>query len=216
MKDSHPKPQNPTSRAFLEQAYNLKTLEDAMSFYDQWADDYDEQMETGLGYVAPKRLAEKLAGHIEDKTAYVLDVGCGTGLTSRYLSEFGFKRIDGIDINAAMLDVARQRRIYSDLLEADITQDLEIGSGRYGAIISTGTFTLGHVGADALDELIRVLKPGGLLACTIHKDVFGPLGFREAFERFESHGTLQQIERSAEPYFRDGAPDGLYCLYSKL
>ena len=215
MKDSHPKPENPASRAFLEQAYNLKTLEDAMSFYDQWADDYDEQMEAGLGYVAPKRLAEKLAGHLEDKSAYVLDVGCGTGLTSRYLSDLGFSRIDGIDINASMLDVARQRRIFMDLFEADITQDLEIGSGRYGAIISTGTFTLGHVGADALDELIRVLKPQGLLACTIHKDVFGPLGFREAFERFEQHETLEQVERTADQYFRDGPPDGLYCLYRK-
>lgn len=215
MKDKRPKPEDPTSRAFLEQAYNLKTLEDAMSFYDQWADDYDEQMETGLGYVAPKRLAGKLAGHLDDRTAYLLDVGCGTGLTSRHLTELGFSRIDGIDINASMLDVARQRRIFADLFEADITQDLEIGSGRYGAIISTGTFTLGHVGADALDELIRVLKPGGLLACTIHKEVFDPLGFREAFERFENHGTLQQIERTAEPYFRDGAPDGLYCIHRK-
>ena len=113
---------------FLEQAYSLSDLQDAMSFYGEWADDYDEQMEQRLGYIAPRVMAEKLAPHISEKDAEILDVGCGTGLTSYYLMGLGFHSFDGIDITPSMLALAEKRNIYRRLIEADITQPIGVRS----------------------------------------------------------------------------------------
>ena len=204
-----------SSREFLEQAYTLETLEDAMTFYSEWAGDYDAQMEDGLGYVAPRMIATKLADAMTDRDGHVLDVGCGTGLTSRYLHDMGIKLLDGIDINAAMLEEAAKRGLFATLREADITMPLDIADETYDAVICSGTFTLGHVGAEALDELVRVLKSNGHFACTVHRDVFEPKGFRSAFDRLEGDGTLERVERSEGPFFKDKAHDALYCVYRK-
>ena len=143
---SDDRPDQRKSDPFLQQAYGLKDLEAAMSFYDQWAEQYDDQMEQKLGYIAPRFMAERLAAFVADKSTPVLDVGCGTGLTSQYLSGLGFEHFDGIDITPRMLERARERGIYRTLTEADVTQPLDLASGSYDAIISSGTFTLGHVG----------------------------------------------------------------------
>jgi predicted TPR repeat methyltransferase len=139
---------------FLSGAYGLDGLEDAMAFYDTWADEYDEQMEGRLNYVAPRECAEHLADYVKDRSSAILDVGCGTGLTSHYLKELGFSVFDGIDITPAMLERSAERGIYRNLIEADITKPLSLEDGAYDAAISSGTFTLGHVGAEPQDRLI--------------------------------------------------------------
>ena len=60
-----------------------------------------------LGYVGPDRISRMLAAHLDDVATPVLDVGCGTGLTSVHLAEQGFRAIDGIDITPAMLERAK-------------------------------------------------------------------------------------------------------------
>ena len=61
--------QSERSGRFLDEAYGLKDLQDVMSFYDDWAEDYDDQMEQKLGYVAPRVMAERLAAHLSEKSA---------------------------------------------------------------------------------------------------------------------------------------------------
>ena len=91
-------------------------------------------------------MAEHLSAFVSDKSIPVLDVGCGTGLTSHYLSDLGFQRFEGIDITPSMLERASARGIDRKLTEADITKPLDLATGSYEAIISSGAFTLGPVG----------------------------------------------------------------------
>jgi hypothetical protein len=39
---------------------------------------------------------------------------------------------------------------------------------RYGGAVSTGTFTIAHVGPEALDEVLRVVRPGGLVGISVN------------------------------------------------
>ena len=200
---------------FLDQAYSLSDLQDAMTFYDVWADDYDEQMEKRLGYIAPKVMAEKLAPFIDRKDAEILDVGCGTGLTSLYLLEAGFSTFDGIDITVAMLERAKARRIYRDLIEADITKPLDLAPEHYDAIISSGTFTLGHVGSEPIFELSRILKSGGYLGCSIHQDIWSVKGFEEKFAALERRGEMKQIEMTTGEFFVGYGAVARYFIFQK-
>ena len=100
-----------------------------------------------------------------------------------------------------MLDQAKLKKCYSSLLEADVTKKIPLKSNSIGAVVSAGTFTHGHVGPDALDELLRITKPGGLFVLSINSKVFTKDGFEEkllriknsisvpVFNEFKAHGT---------------------------
>jgi predicted TPR repeat methyltransferase len=133
----------------------------------------------------------------------VLDVGAGTGLVAQRLVEHGIAPIDGTDISPEMLEVARGKALYRDLFVSDITAPLDIPTGRYQGIISAGTFTLGHVGPDALDGLIRIAAPGAQFAITINGEHFDSAGFALKFEALAT--TITGLVLQPVRYYGQGA-----------
>ncbi len=200
---------------FLKGAYGLTDLSSAMEFYSDWAGEYDNRMERVLGYVAPRLMAEMFAKHMRRVDGSILDIGCGTGLTSHYLMNCGFGTIDGVDFNHEMLAKAKARAIYRDLLHADITQPINLPSASYDGIISSGTFTLGHVGPEPIPELVRLLKPQGILGCSIHQDIWAQDGFEESFAALEDDGVLQSLDRQPGEFFTGYGDTALYCVFQK-
>ena len=112
---------------------------------------------------------DRLARHIEGGQQ-VLDLGCGTGALTLRAARRGAK-VKGIDINAQMLKIAGQRLRKARLTE---TVDLvEIGvaeldgeeAQHYDAVLSG--LCLSELSKDevtyALKEVMRILRPGGLL-----------------------------------------------------
>lgn len=76
-----------------------------------------------------------------DSPSFILDVGCGSGLSGEILSsmpedEGGPHVWVGMDISASMLDVALQRDVEGDLLLADIGQGVPFRAGSFDAAIS--------------------------------------------------------------------------------
>jgi len=107
--------------------------------------------------------------------AVVLDAGCGVGLYTREFARSGF-RVHGCDHSPGMLREARlaveglspaERRLV-ELHEADIRR-LPFGDGEFDVVLLS--LVLHHVARDserqgvieALTELNRVLRPGGVL-----------------------------------------------------
>ncbi|MDQ3621404.1 MAG: class I SAM-dependent methyltransferase [Verrucomicrobiota bacterium] len=91
--------------------------------------------------------------------AYVLDVGCGWGVTLSALEKAGY-RATGLDISPRILQMIDRpdRR----LIEADLSQDLPLHSERADALLCLDV--LEHIDDDqhAVRQLIRLLKPGGI------------------------------------------------------
>ncbi|KAF4015823.1 hypothetical protein G4228_007017 [Cervus hanglu yarkandensis] len=71
----------------------------------------------------------------EDKPCYVLDIGCGTGLSGDYLSDEGHYWV-GIDISPAMLDEALDRDTQGDVILGDMGQGIPFKPGTFDACIS--------------------------------------------------------------------------------
>lgn len=201
--------------AFVDEAYHLEDEDSMVDFYKKWAADYDHQMLDKLGYSSPTKIAQQLSKQLSDTEASVFDVGCGTGLTCVFLAEKGYTNLDGIDLSPEMVGVARERGIYRELLVGDVTQKLQRDDASYDAVISSGTFTHGHVGPEPLDEIFRILKPGGILACTVHLDLWETMGFKARFETLVKQGTAQLISLEQDSYYRDGAVEGWFCSYRK-
>lgn len=201
------------SSALLRRAYALASAEDGQQLYQDWASTYDATMLEGLGYLTPRLVAEALAQHLKALEAPVLDVGCGTGLVGAAAAALGYTTVDGLDLSAAMLAVAAQRGVYRRLLEGDLTQPLAIESGDYAAVVCAGTFTSGHVDAACLNELVRILQPGGWLVCTVHHAVWEPLGFAAGFARLVATGALVPVLEADIGYYASSASDGRLLVY---
>jgi SAM-dependent methyltransferase len=100
-------------------------------------------------------------------------------------------------------------------LVADLNQSLQRETDSYDGVISSGTFTHGHVGPEPLDEVFRVLKPGGILACTVHMDLWQTKGFEVKFKALVDQGIARLISKDEGSYYRDGAIEGWFCVYQK-
>lgn len=201
--------------AFVSEAYRLDDEAATLEFYRKWAEDYDRQMLGELGYIAPERIATLLADRLADPRAEIFDIGCGTGLTCVYLADNGYANLDGIDLSPDMVRVAAQRGIYRELLVGDVNAALERDDASYDGVVSSGTFTHGHVGPEPLDEIFRILKPGGVLACTVHQDLWEARGFAARFERFTADGIAECLGLELLPYYRKSPPEGWFCVYRK-
>tara|TARA_B100000579_G_C22778152_1_gene827737 strand:+ start:640 stop:1275 length:636 start_codon:yes stop_codon:yes gene_type:complete len=186
----------------LNDAYSLKTPEDSIKLYKKWAETYDEDFAQNSDYLSPKKISNFFMKHEKDTDTPILDVGAGTGLVGELLNIKGNKEIIGIDISSEMLDQAKLKNCYSSLIEADITKKIPLKNNSIGAVVSAGTFTHGHVGADAFDELLRITKPDGLFVLSINSKFFLKAGFKEKFikikdiitypifEEFSAHGKI--------------------------
>ncbi|XP_043910075.1 probable 18S rRNA (guanine-N(7))-methyltransferase [Protopterus annectens] len=71
----------------------------------------------------------------EDQSCFLLDLGCGSGLSGDYLTEEGHYWV-GIDISTAMLDIALEREVEGDLILGDMGQGVTFRPGTFDGCIS--------------------------------------------------------------------------------
>ncbi|XP_050315555.1 probable 18S rRNA (guanine-N(7))-methyltransferase [Anthonomus grandis grandis] len=71
----------------------------------------------------------------EGQPCFVLDIGCGSGLSGSVLEENGHFWI-GMDISTAMLDVAVDREVEGDLILSDMGQGCPFRAGAFDGAIS--------------------------------------------------------------------------------
>lgn len=166
----------------LKRAYALRSPEECLRLYADWAGSYDAEFAAAQGYVLPVRVAEAFVAAGAPEGA-VLDVGAGTGLVAQALRGCGFAgAVDGLDISAEMLAVARAKGVYRGLHVADVTRALPAGCGPYAGIVSAGTFTHGHVGPEGLPPLMDVTAPGAVMVLSVNLGVWEARGFPAALE----------------------------------
>ena len=171
-----------SSKKGLNDAYSVKTPEDNIKLYKVWASSYDDDFAKKNDYRSPVLISNYYDKYSNKNDVPVLDVGAGTGLIAEVMNKKNTIDIDAIDISPEMLESAKSKNCYSKLIEADLTKNLDIDNNYYGAIVSAGTFTHGHIGPNALDELLRVTKPSGLFVITIHSKVYVNQNFEQKFQ----------------------------------
>jgi ubiquinone/menaquinone biosynthesis C-methylase UbiE len=103
----------------------------------------------------------------------VLNAGAGTGSFSLRLAENGFD-VTSVDASSAAVEVLR-RRVPGEIAQADVTT-LPFADAAFDAAVLGEV--LEHVEDDrgALEEVARVLRPGGVLVVSVPADPkrFGP------------------------------------------
>jgi predicted TPR repeat methyltransferase len=150
----------------LGAVYQASGTDELAAHYDAWSDTYDAEM-AKAGYRHPSIGLALLARHAPRGTGPVLDAGCGTGLLGDWLGLLGFAPVEGLDLSSGMLAQAARKGSYARLTQAALGGPLPFAQGAFAAVISTGVFTTGHVGAEGLPELTRILRSGGVMVLTV-------------------------------------------------
>jgi SAM-dependent methyltransferase len=157
--------------------------------YDGYASHYGFDVDANMA----SRLKYDLALKYLKPDDEVLDVGCANGIHMRLLAR-GCQRITGIDISQPMLDVAREALekdgITNASLELRSATDLRFADAGFDLVYSFSTLTLVPDVNQALREIARVLKPGGIALL----DVVGRWNLSRVYwgRYFRLHGHFGQ------------------------
>ena len=183
----------------LDEAYSVKTPEDNKRLYAKWAATYDSSFVDAKQYRYPKAISECFDQVVTDDVVRVLDIGTGTGLTGMYLSRLRTGVVlDGMDISPEMLGQAKLKQrtdgsaVYRALYERDLTRDVPNENAPYEALISSGTFTHGHLGPQCLRNLLPLLANNGWLVVGVNNEHFEAKGFAGELESLVALGAITQ------------------------
>lgn len=180
-------------KELLENAYQLDSPDDNIAYYNKLADSYDSDFAQGLGYALPQAIADDYRSLCSNDDAPIMDVGCGTGLLADALSDTNLV-MDGLDISAAMLEIAQQKNHYRNLYEVDLTKPANSDIKNYGAVLSCGTFTHGHLGPDALQRVLAMATTGALFVLSINKEHYADLGFELQLNTSMKDGLITSLQ----------------------
>jgi phosphatidylethanolamine/phosphatidyl-N-methylethanolamine N-methyltransferase len=192
--------------------------EGVVKTYDRWAPVYD----LVFGQVFEKARRAAIAA-CEEVGGRVLEVGVGTGISLPYYSNRC--TVVGVDISSAMLEVASQR--VADLRMTNVerlaimdVQELAFEDASFDVVTAQYVVNTVPDPETALDEFMRVLRPGGELIVVnrvgaeggarlkvekLLEPVVERLGWRSDFPwaRFESwmaeNGNVMLAERRPLP-----------------
>jgi len=176
-----------------------------------------------------------LLRHRADLGDRVLEIGCGAGRVTGYLLELAVA-VTGIDIAADMVEHCRAVYPAGTFAEADLRDLGGFADATFEAVVAPFNVisVLGHDERGRfLDELARILVPGGLLVFSAHNRAFiphvrspawvvarDPLVMLERLRHLprsvRNHRRLRRLERSEQGYalVNDNALDfGLLHYY---
>ncbi len=102
----------------------------------------------------------------------VLELGCGTGCLTKFLAKTG-ARIIALDLSPDLLIKAETKELPQNVsLQIGNAEALDFSNETFDAVV--GSSVLHHVHTDiALDEIYRVLRPGGRIAFS-EPNMFNP------------------------------------------
>jgi SAM-dependent methyltransferase len=184
---------------FLDNIYTTDGGESMRRYYDDWADSYDTDLRENE-YRTPDRCAQALAGHLEDKTAPILDFACGTGISGVALKAAGFGTIDGTDISDGMLEKARDKGAYRDLFRVDPDAGLDTGDHEYRAIVAVGAIGAGAAPVENIDAAIASLPSGGIFVVSLNDHTLEDPQFEGRLTKAISEGRVEKLIAEDGPH----------------
>ena len=156
------------------------------SLFDRGFAENFENVLLGLGYQVPQLLTGLLHTELGTQTAAlrILDAGCGTGLSAPLLRPLASQLV-GVDLSAAMVSKAEDRKLYDELAVGELCAFMAARPGAYDIIVLADVLVYFGDLAEALRTSFAALAPGGIIALAVEArpaDTQGP-----PF-RLESHG----------------------------
>ncbi|MEP6790486.1 MAG: tetratricopeptide repeat protein, partial [Ramlibacter sp.] len=166
-----------------------------VSLFDGYAERFDAHLVGRLMYQAHERLCEAILAHSPSPQSDVLDLGCGTGLCGPLLRPIA-RRMTGVDLAPRMLEEARKREIYDELVKEDIAVFLQgQPPASFDVLVSTDVFI--YIGdlQPVFSGARKCMRPGGLFGFSIEAEKDGGEDFvlRETRRYAQSTAYIRRL-----------------------
>jgi len=190
--------------------YKLDTPEEILDYYKNWSsnNNYEKDLED-WNYVAPHECCHLFVHQVQNKNSLILDAGCGTGLVGKILQSQDYTNLEGLDFSQEMLDLV-PANIYQKIFRADLNQSLSIHDSYYDHALCVGTFTYGHVKANAFAEFHRILKNDAIFIFSINEGVYESYNFGEAIANYEKLDKWKVLSNEKKVYIEKKNIDAYY------
>ena len=145
-----------------------KIIQDTQTSYDRVAAEYADRFKDEMDDKPFDRdCLDRLVREVQD-LGQICDLGCGPGQIARYLHRQGIKTL-GVDLSPKMVAEAQRLNPEIHFHQGDMLSlpDAENSWGGIAAFYCIIHIPRAQV-VDALREMRRVLKPGGMLLVTFH------------------------------------------------
>jgi predicted TPR repeat methyltransferase len=142
--------------------------EHVADLFDKYADRFDKHLRDNLGYRIPEQLTQAIVAARQGDTRPmdVFDLGCGTGLCGPLLRPMA-ATLRGVDLSPAMLEKARARGVYDELVQGDLVDAVKARPRAFDLLTAADVMIyLGDL-APVLEAAAQALRPGGLLAFSV-------------------------------------------------
>jgi predicted TPR repeat methyltransferase len=159
-------PENPVVKYMLAACNGEKSFSRAPDtvikrLFDGFAGSFDQTL-AALNYSIPKLIEDRLSERYPNARAdmVILDAGCGTGLCAAFLRPLAAHLV-GVDLSGGMLKQASRRRLYDQLIEEELTANMQENRDRFDLIIcSDALIYFGNLEA-VMAAARAALKAGG-------------------------------------------------------
>ena len=140
-------------------------IQEIEQIYSDFSDSYDREIKRDMHYRAYLRLPELVINHLTSTAPKILDLGCGTGLSSLLFFKSGC-RVTGIDGTRAMLKRAG-RLPFQRLICQNLEKSLRVKDLSFDAAVMVGVMEYINDPAALLAQVRRKLRRGGVFGLTV-------------------------------------------------
>lgn len=138
-----------------------------------------------------------LAARLENAPAKALDVGCGPGNSTRVVADrFPGARVIGIDFSPNMVETARREHPELEFFQCDVSKPLDCLPCDFDLVFSNACLQWVPDHPALLPRLMKLLKPGGMLAVQI------PINYQEPIHQIIERTVSREEWRELIPYHR--------------
>ena len=159
-----------------DQSIDCPPPEYIKTLFDQYADHFEEHLVKGLDYQVPLLFKQMLERNklLLEKHYLLLDLGCGTGLVGAVLQDFAANLV-GVDLSLRMLEQAKQKNLYSQLINDEIVHYLSTTIKQFNLIVAADVLVYFGNLEQLFFALKKCLMPKGYFMFSIenyHKGEF--------------------------------------------
>lgn len=191
-----------------------RSLAETITVYEDWAARYDAEVGGG-GYETPRRIAAILAPFVAEDPRPVLDFGCGTGLSGLALAAEGIGPLHGTDITKAMVEIAREKRVY-ERLWVGAPEEPPAKAGAYRAIVAAGVISLGAAPPETIGLLLPALAAGDYLCLSFNDPTLAYGAYDAALEAHVLAGDFALVARAHGPHLASASMGSDVILLRRL
>lgn len=174
-------------------------IQEIAQIYNDFSVTYDTDVKRKMRYTAYVTAPKLVIKHLDSAAARILDLGCGTGLSSLLFFKAGHQ-VTGIDGSRAMIERARKLP-FKKLIAQNLEKPLRVKDQSFDAAVMVGVMEYIDGPAAVLAQVYRKLKPGG---------VFG-LTFPRRSSWYTKFGLKSYYKKEVEPMMREAGFTIIEC-----